>query len=710
VADLIGQRIGNYRIESLLGAGGMGRVYRGVHLHLDRRAAIKLLRPELAEDAGFVRRFLREARIAAQLHHPNIVEIYDTGEAGGHYFIAMRLVDGRSLRAILDERRLAVSETVRYVHEIAAALDHAHARGIVHRDVKPGNIIIDGRDHVMLVDFGIAKALEDLAATSTLDATAVGAILGTPAYLAPEQATGGPVTAQTDIYALGCVVYEMLAGSPPFAGRVPHAVVAAHLQEAPLPVHERRPDLPPAVNDVILRALAKGPAERFATAGAFAEALSWAAGQGDETLVALNAAAPVANATALDDDEERRLDPLFWFGAGAAVLVLLAVAFLFWPRDDGDTGAVATIGDAASVTQTSLSAPSTAPVVTATDAAGATEGSGVPATATIEGAPAPPPPGTSILFTSAREGAPDVPDLYVMTPDGEGERSLTGDDGDDSISAWQPDWSPGGARIALTRAVDGNNEVYVADAGGANQLRLTDDPADDQLPRWSPDGQRIAFVSDRDGHGEIYVINLDGSGLANLTRSPGGDFSHSWSPDGSRILFVSNRDGNNEIYSMDADGTDQHNLSRSPGPDSDPVWSPDGSRIAFMSRRDGNVEIYVMNADGTGQTNITNSPADDLTPNWSPDGEWIAFASELGGRSNIQVMRADGSERHAVAVTPGSDRHPSWSPDSRWVAFAGTVDGNSDIYIASIAGDDLRRLTGAPGFDGTPFWSPVASP
>ena len=215
---------------------------------------------------------------------------------------------------------------------------------------------------------------------------------------------------------------------------------------------------------------------------------------------------------------------------------------------------------------------------------------------------------------------------------------------------------------------DVNFEIYVMNADGSGQTRLTDDPGFDGSPSWSPDGSRIAFQSFRDGDGipnpEIYVMNADGSGQTRLTDNPGFDGSPSWSPDGGLIAFQSERDKNPDIYVMNADGSGQIRLTDDPEADWSPSWSPDGSRIAFESDRDGNFEIYVMNADGSGQTRLTDDPAYDGSPSWSPDGQRIAFDSVRDENSEIYVMNADGSGQTRLTDNPATDGSPSWSPQS----------------------------------------------
>jgi serine/threonine-protein kinase len=261
----VGTEIAGYRVEAFISRGGMAVVYRAHDRRLGRRVALKLLAPELSQNERFQQRFLRESRLAASLDHPNIVPIYEAGEAGGLLYIVMRYVEGSDLKALLDrEGPLDLDRTVSILRQVGAALDAAHARGLVHRDVKPGNILIasgTGRedpDHVYLTDFGLTKRSSSLSGQTT-----TGRFIGTMDYVAPEQIGGKPVDARTDIYSLGCVLYECLVGEPPFDRDDEAALLWAHLVERAPRISARRPDLPAGLDAVLDKAMAKAPEDRF---------------------------------------------------------------------------------------------------------------------------------------------------------------------------------------------------------------------------------------------------------------------------------------------------------------------------------------------------------------------------------------------------------------------------------------------------------------
>jgi predicted Ser/Thr protein kinase len=259
---------GRYEVETTLGEGGMARVYRGTDRILGRTVAIKVLSRKYAGDDSFVTRFRREAQAAAGLNHPHVVSVFDTGDDEDQHYIVMEYVEGDTLADVLRrEGRLPPERATAIAADVATALEGAHEKGLVHRDVKPGNVMIDREGRVKVMDFGIARAAADDTLTQT------GIVLGTASYLSPEQAQGLPVDARSDIYSLGCVLYEMLAGRPPFVADTPVSIAYKHVHEDARPPSEVEPSVPAALDAVVLRALAKDPEERFETAAAFREAI-----------------------------------------------------------------------------------------------------------------------------------------------------------------------------------------------------------------------------------------------------------------------------------------------------------------------------------------------------------------------------------------------------------------------------------------------------
>ncbi len=331
----IGASIGGYRIDGVIGRGGMGVVYAATHQRLKRKAALKILSPELADDESFRERFIRESQLAASLDHPSVIPIYDADEEDGVLYLAMRYVDGLDLERLLEQRgRLSLDEALGVIEPVASALDAAHAHGLVHRDVKPANILIENETGRMyLTDFGLAKLASSTGFTRT------GSFLGTVHYCAPEQIEGRTVTSRADIYALGCVLFHCLAGQPPFARESEVAVIHAHLTEPPPAVTTLRPDLPRFVDGVVVTAMAKFPEVRYSRAHELVAALR--AGEPTPTTVEVPARpappsrpAPVLSPTTLEaappspppPAPPKRKKPWLLVGAVLAAVVAAAAA------------------------------------------------------------------------------------------------------------------------------------------------------------------------------------------------------------------------------------------------------------------------------------------------------------------------------------------------------------------------------------------------
>jgi predicted Ser/Thr protein kinase len=404
--------VGRYEVDSLLGRGGMSSVYSAFDRTLGRDVAIKVLAAELVEDEVFVERFDREARAAASLSHRNVVAVFDSGVDGGARFIVMERVSGRTLSAVLKAGPLRVEQAVEIALSVARALGAAHAHGIVHRDVKPANVMVGDGGQVKVLDFGIARAL---AGTSLTRATTV---IGTAGYLSPEQARGGPLDARSDLYGLGCVIYEMLTGRPPFVADSTAALVNQHVTRPPDPPSRRRPEVSAALDEVVLRCLAKDPGERHDGAQALCTALAEIPSTSNRSAADASAAtrvpsgvhwhrsAPGHRVSAKPRDGSARWTAIRgparahrrrkrrWLGAAVALAVLVTLALVFGHgsnrRPDGATARVWAVPSAhravsdpkraATSDRRSTTTTAGAQAAAASAPAGATgAGSGVPA-------------------------------------------------------------------------------------------------------------------------------------------------------------------------------------------------------------------------------------------------------------------------------------------------------------------------------------------
>jgi Tol biopolymer transport system component len=623
-------QIGPYRIVRELGHGGQGRVLLGERAdgQFEQRVAIKVVRGEWGgATAEAVARFLRERQILARLRHPAIATLFDGGVTPeGQPWFAMECVEGTSITAYATARGLGLAARLRLFAEVADAVAHAHRHQIVHRDLKPSNILVTGDGHVKLVDFGIAKPLVP-GADEPVTRTAVRVL--TPEYAAPEQVRGEPVTAASDIYALGAVLYELISGQRVHNLETysPLEIAAVVCEQDPPPPSRVAPErIGGDLDAIVLKALRKEPERRYASVAAFREDLERHAAGLPVLARKGSVAYRVRKVVSRHRVRIAMLALLAGLGVTAGALVSRARAAA---REAGRMREMEAYAQNL--------ADGLAPGIDSGSTAAATR-----AALTR---------GRRFVFLSTRAGS--GVNLYAL--DGDSAIEL-------AVNLALPAWSPDGRRIVFER----DGDICTIAADGSDLRQLTSGPALDYEPDWSPDGRQIVFRSNRGGGGgggdyDIWVMNADGTGDAiNLTRHPGWDGHPDWSPDGTRIVFGSERDGNQEIYVMNRDGSDPRNLTRHALMDIEPAWSPDGRHIAFVTIRDGNWEIYVMNADGSDPRNLTRHPAADGQPGWSPDGRMIAFSSDRRGNYDVFVMATDGTILANLTRHAADDAWPAW--------------------------------------------------
>ncbi len=735
--DLVGRTLkGRYRIEALIGRGGMAEVYKAWDLRRQHHVAVKVMREDLAEDVEFLRRFRREAEALAALAHENIVRFYSFERDGRLAFIVMGYVEGSTLRGrILDaeEQPLPLDEALSVARQVCAALHYAHGENVLHRDVKPGNIMIRPDSLVLVADFGIAKAADAATATTVMP--------GTPAYMSPEQCRSEPLDPRTDVYSLGIVVYEMLAGRRPFVGDT-HATTGStrerirweQVHADPPPLRGLNPGVPPGVEAAVLKALAKEPGDRWPSVLAFWQALEKALGSAAEPVPAA-AAVPVAMRPIASPQQQRAavrsvaqqgatsqplhqpaqrvaLPPWAWVAGGTLLAAMVIVAFLLLSRPTPEPPLTATPTEVVIVqVTTSVPAPGSTATATQTPTPTHTPHPADTHTPTATDTAYPTDTHTPIATDTAQPTdthTPTATDTHTPVVPTDTPRPTRTPSPLPTRTPIPPTATPdqGADRIAFASYRDGNSEIYVMNADGSDQTRLTSNAAADEFPTWLPDGNRIGFDSARDGNYEVYVMNADGSGVSRLTYDPTRDWDAAWSPDGQRIAFTcGGQTANAEICIMDSDGSHRVNLTNYWDRDMEPAWSPDGRRIAFMSVRDGYWSILVMNADGSGQTRLTEGEVD-LSPAWSSDGQRIAFTSRRSGWRQIYTMNADGSGLVRLTNHQAHDYSPTWSPDGRRIAFVSERDGNAEIYVMNADGSGQTRLTSNQTSDDAPAWSP----
>ncbi len=747
-----GLEIGQYRIESKLGEGGMSTVWLALDTKLGRRVAIKFLSDNLA-DAEARRRFQREAQMASSLNHPHIVSVHDIGEFEGRQYLVTEYVDGGTLKDWIKDKRRTPKEVAELLTGVADGLAAAHQAGILHRDIKPMNILVARNGYAKLADFGLAKLAEngtiDLAARLPEGPTRPGLILGTIAYMSPEQASGQPLDSRSDIFSFGIVLYETLSGKRPFGGRTDLEVLKTIIHGELPPLSE---EVPETYRNVVEKALEKSPAERYQSMREMVVDLR--RGQRSEE-----------SSPAPPKSKPKPTAPKIWlkFGVGIFAIALIAL---------GALGIYRRLRPQPPQEQANLTpVPFTA----------------LPGEAT---SPAFSPDGSRIAFAwngDPKGGAKGF-DLYVKGLGSETLLRLT-----QHPSEWiSPTWSPDGTQIAFHRVDGADTGIYLVSAlgGPERKLRSTQMPdADLSTISWSPNGKWIAFadVAPGEEHLRIYLLSTetgDTERIPNTSKCLGQGlpaFSHSgdhlaywcslnagdtgdeaelyslplpdgeprviasiraypkgltWSADDKRLIYsfwdVSYKLGevtvaNSSIEQLAFAGSaTQPTVSpkgdklafsaqylpiniwrrdllhpKSPAveliPSSrgqfDAQYSPDGKRIAFASFRSGTMGVWISNEDGSNLVQISNPHVESGSPQWSPDGNKIAFDTRPLDRWEIYVAdTAEGIPKKLITNISGVFR-PHWSRDGKWIYFSSREPGRMGVYRCPASGGDAIALS-----------------
>ena len=705
-----------YRVIREIGAGGMATVLLAEDVRHHRNVALKLLHPELSAVLGS-ERFLAEIKTTAGLQHPHILPLFDSGSADGRLFYVMPFVEGETLRARLErERQLPVADAVRIATEVADALGYAHARGVIHRDVKPENILLHG-GHALVADFGIALAVQSAGGQRI---TQTGLSLGTPQYMAPEQAAGEKsVDARADVYALGAVTYEMLAGEPPFTGPTTQAVIARVLTAEPTPLDEVRRSVPPNVAEAVHTALAKLPADRFAGAAEFAAALVI-------TASSKGAAYHTGGRTPRDRRPVSRLLPI-----GVAVLAIAAVgAGSFWLGEQrrASSSAPLVFGRASRVTwEPGLEVhPSISPdgravayaAGTSTDTriyvrqiAGGRAVRVSDDTTDAQAAPSWSPDGTRVLFIA--RGA-----VFSASSSGGPQRQEIAATRDGPITAAA--WSPDGRSIAFAVA----HSLRIRGPDGATRIvaRLLEPT----MCAWSPDAALVACTSGNARYltlgrwfgnlspNRIAVVRVRDGTVVPVSDSRSINVSPVWSRDGRWLYYVSTRDGKGDVYAQ--------RMTREGGAEGAPLrlttglgaqsisLSADGSRLAYalLSATSNLWSLPIPDGapvSATGATPLTSGNQLIENVSVSYDGRWLVFDSNVAGNSDSYRMPVAGGEPERLTTDPADDFAAVLSPDNSEIAFHSWRSGSRDLWVQPLDGRPLQHVTTSPAQEWTPEWS-----
>lgn len=763
----VGQQISHYKVTRWLGQGGMGEVYLAHDSKLDRKIALKLLPADFASDENRVRRFQQEARAASALNHPNVCVVHEIGKTDdGRHYIAMEHVAGVTLRQQMASHPLKLGQALDIATQVASALAAAHGAGIVHRDIKPENVMVRNDGLIKVLDFGLAKrttvpVVGEGASTKVLVHTEPGMVMGTVAYMSPEQARGLEIDARTDIWSLGVVLYEMVTGKFAFAGATSSDLIVSILDREPLPLSRHLPDVPAELQRIVSKALRKDKEERyqvvkdlFLDLKSLKQELEFearlqhsaqpessgeigsGAGEAAHNLGQQTKEVQTAHTTLSAEFPNRK--PLFWTAGVLGGLLLIAVGAWYFSR---------------LITRPGPAPPALTAVPLTTDPG-------------YEGMPSLSPDGSQVAFASFGEKLDNL-DIYVKQIGGGGPPlRLTSDPAVDKFPAWSPD----GRSIAFIRERDDKQEVLLIPAIGGPERRLAQIAHD--LPwvlsmnppylSWSPDSKYLVTV-DRASPEEppgLFVLSVTTGEKRRLTTPPAptlADVNPAVSPDGLALAFVRViSDGNTQLYvlplSEDFRPTGEARRLDVPQPwVESPAWTADGLEIvcdagpswiggmlwrvslsgsekpvllASLGKtsyqptvsRQGNRLVYqacacnpdIWRAEVSGgdrsrpAVKLIASTRQEDNPQYSPDGLRIAFSSNRSGNGEIWVCNGDGSNPVQLTSLETSSGTPRWFPDGRRIVFDSQKDGQAEIYVIDTETRVPRRLTSDPSDDATP--------
>jgi Tol biopolymer transport system component/serine/threonine protein kinase len=730
---MIGQTVAHYKILSSIGSGGMGDVYLAHDTTLDRKVALKVLPSDFAQQPDRQARFTREAKALAALNHPNIVTVHSVEESGHVHFITMELVKGRTVAELLPQHGFALDQFFKISIPLTDALAAAHKEGIVHRDLKPANVMVTDEGRVKVLDFGLATAVVNVADRgdfNTRSATQEGRVVGTPAYMSPEQAEGKTVDARSDIFSLGVVFYEMLTGKRPFAGESSAAIVSSILRDSPRSISELQPAVPRELARLVHRCLAKDPLGRYQSAidvGHALEEMKQDVHSGDSLLahsptlnktgslrtplavIALAILAIAVSAWLLT--KPKGADPLATVRLQNAVQVSTGLGVENYPTWSPDGGRLAYEVDQAGY---SFGGPS--------DIWVAQLGSGEPVNLTRDHPghdlrPSWSPDGRDIAFLSDRNGDWGV---YVVAAIGGNARNVHPLPVIEPYGWSAPQWSSDGAKLLIAVRQNAENVVIALSLQSLNPSRVT-------LPKHegefisdftvTPDGRRFAYVVGGAVAevSQLWTVRASGSDALPLTDGRTMVLSPTWSRDGRYVFYVSNQGGSMELW--------QQLVAEDGKPTGGPVaitqglgirsavFSRDGSKLAYSrGARVANVwRVPILpdrSATWTDAKQLTSDNAFIESVDAAPDGSLLVLSSDRRGNPDLWLMPAAGGEMTPLTIDPTPDWFPRWSPDGREIAFHAYRTGNRDIFVMPSRGGAARQLTSDPAHDRIPSWSP----
>jgi len=701
---MIGQTISHYKILEKLGEGGMGVVYKAHDTKLDRDVALKFLPHHLTATADEQARFLQEARAASALNHPNICTIHAIEEQDGQQFIVMEYVDGKTLRQMVP---LQKSQTaIDYAIQIGEALAEAHSKGVVHRDIKTDNIMVNSKNQIKVMDFGLAKLKGSLKLTRT------SSTVGTLAYMAPEQIEGGEVDARSDIFSFGVVLYEMLTGHMPFRGEHEAAMVYSIVNEEPTPIQKYLPETSSELVHIINRALEKEPGERHQSVAEMTIDLKRLKKQTSRVSRVVTGWKPSEEPKRAEKTPHPSKKNLVPISAAGVVLVIVALIIFFMlpsraPRLNPNMSIQTLPVPFTSIVYPSLSR----------------DGSWV----AFAGRQAPNP--FSIYFMNVKKGNPRQlapgygyaeisPDnsevVYTFAPPGGkyGAYVISSDGGTSRKVAEPADiprWRPDGQLIGYAKGNDvsesGKREFWTVKPDGTdNRVEFIDSISyrwgSAICFDWSPDGKAIAWLRSYPDYGEIFIRDLGSGKERQLTSFKKEIDEMAWGLNG-QILFCSNKGGNTNVWMMPANGGEAVQVTKGSGPDLGVRVSADGKRLIFLERRTFRY-LWTADLDGKNARQLTFEDQRVQGPQFSPDNNRISFQMTSSDifqpGSHIFTMQSDGTNRTQMTTRDGWNQNATWSPDGKHVAYCLTKIGepgdSSRVYLIETSNPGTPRLVG----------------
>jgi Tol biopolymer transport system component len=716
-----GDRLEGYEILGRLGQGGMGEVFRARDTRLGREVALKVLPERLQRDEPALARFRREARALAALDHPAIAAIHGLEESDGCLFVVLELVPGETLAERLARGRLEIPTALRLGAQIAEALQAAHDKGVIHRDLKPSNVQVLADDRIKLLDFGLAKSeapsqtADSIESTST--ATRAGTVLGTPAYMSPEQWRGETADRKTDVWSFGCVLFEMLAGRRPFDGRTVSDLGAAVLKEEPdwaaLP-----PATPASIKALLHRCLEKDVHRRMRDASDLRLEIEEALAEGSRSRRA---------------GRPRLVAPLALAG-----LVLAALALYLLSRGGGGGGRphpkLEALTFAAGVQEFPAWSPDGGRLAFSGEKGGVraiflkvlADGSETRLTSGERDdiLPTWSPDGKRILFVRGREAGKRVEpgDVFGLYNDGDvfaldlasGRESLFARD------AYNPSFSPDGKLVAVDAAWAeiGSRRIWLLDEKGNNPQQLSTDISDavwHSRPRFSPDGKTVVFQAQERTQFHLAVVDVASKAAVFHTTGTFADVNPVWSQTGRWIYFTSNRGGGYNLwrtrYERGGTTSSAEQLTTGAGQDVEPAMAPDGQTLAFSILEQHaslwRLPVSPETGDPRGAPEeVVSMTGENSRGAVSPDGRRVAFNSDRAGDMNLWLYDLEGRSARPLTRGQGGDFQPNWSPDGRTLAFFSSRSGSVKIWSVDVESGALHQLTQGTSVDVNPFFSP----